>query len=75
MDGFQWTEFILRFPHLAEKIFEGLDDQSLTTCRLVEESWKILIDGKNYSWERIVERSDLEQGNLLKGIDNKTVRI
>ena len=38
MDGFQWTEFILRFPHLAEKIFEGLDDQSLATCRLVEES-------------------------------------
>ena len=71
----QWTKFIQRFPHLAEKIFEGLDDQSLTTCRLVEESWKILIDGKNYSWERIVKMRDLEQGNLLKGIDNKTVRI
>ena len=75
MDGFQCNKIIVGCPHIAEKIFEGLDDQSLTTCRLVEESWKILIDGKNYSWERIVERSDLEQGNLLKGIDNKTVRI
>ena len=74
MDGFQWTEFILRFPHLAEKIFEGLDDQSLTSCRLVEKLWKSLIDGRNYSWERIVKRCNLEQGNLLKGIDNKTVR-
>ena len=63
MDGFQWTEFIQRFPELAEGIFEGLDDQSLTSCRLVEKSWKNLIDGRNYPWERIVKKSDLEDGN------------
>ena len=74
MDGFKWTELIPRFPELAEGIFELLDDQSLTSCRLVEKSWKSLIDSRNYSWERIVKRSNLEQGNLLKGIDNKTVR-
>ena len=74
MDRFQWNEIISRFPHIAEGIFEGLDDQSLTSCRLVEKSWKSLIDGRNYSWERIVKRCNLEQGNLLKGIDNKTVR-
>ena len=73
MDEFQWTELILRFPHLAEAMFEILDDQSLTSCRLVEKSWKNLIDSKNYSWERIVKRSNLEQGNLLKSIDNKTI--
>ena len=36
MDGFQWNQIISRFPHLAEGIFEGLDDQSPTSCRLVE---------------------------------------
>ena len=63
MDGFQWNEIILRFPHIAEKIFEGLDDQSLTSCRLVEKSWKNVIDGRNYPWERIVKKSNLKDGN------------
>jgi len=56
MDGFQWNEIISRFPHIAEGIFEGLDDQSLTSCRLVEKSWKNVIDGRNYPWERIVKK-------------------
>ena len=63
MDIFQWSKIILSFPHIAEEIFEGLDDQSLTSCRLVEKSWKNVIDGKNYPWERIVKKSDLEHGN------------
>ena len=62
-DGFQWNKIISRFPHIAEGIFEGLDDQSLTSCRLVEKSWKNLIDGRNYPWERIVKKSYLEDGN------------
>ena len=33
MDGFQWNEIFSRFPHIAEEIFKGLDDQSLTSCR------------------------------------------
>ena len=61
MDGFPWNEIISRFPHIAEEIFEGLDDQSLTSCRLVEKSWKNVIDGKNYPWKRIVKRRNLEQ--------------
>ena len=32
-------------------------------CRLVEKSWKNVIDGKNYPWERIVKRSILHHGN------------
>ena len=61
MDGFQWNQIISRFPHIAEGIFEGLDDQSLTSCRLVEKSWKNVIDGRNYPWERIVKKRNLEQ--------------
>ena len=33
MDGFQWNIIISSFPHIAEAIFERLDDQSLTSCR------------------------------------------
>ena len=63
MDGFQWNKIISSFPHIAEAIFERLDDQSLISCRLVEKSWKNLIDGRNYPWERIVKKNDLEDGN------------
>ena len=63
MDGFQWNEIFSRFPLIAEEIFKGLDDQSLTSCRLVEKSWKNVIDGRNYPWERIVKKSDLDDEN------------
>ena len=47
-------DFMLRFPHLPEKIFQKLDNSSLFKCREVLKSWKTLIDGKNYPWLRVV---------------------
>ena len=46
MDGFQWSELIPRFPHIAEAIFEKLDDRSLTRLGwfkfiTVLSNWKI----------------------------------
>ena len=47
-------ELMLRFPHLPEQIFQKLDNSSLFKCREVVRSWKNLIDGKNYTWLRVV---------------------
>ena len=47
-------DFILRFPHIAEKIFEQLDDKSLTNCREVTKPWQKFIDDLNLTWIRIV---------------------
>ena len=33
--------FIERFPHIAEEIFEQLDSKSLMTCREVSKSWQV----------------------------------
>ena len=44
----------LRFPHLSEQIFQKLDNESLFKSREVARSWVNLIDGRNYSWLRIV---------------------
>ena len=46
---------IERFPHIAEQIFEQLDNESLTKCREVNKVWKNFIDERNYSWIRIVK--------------------
>ena len=44
-----------RFPHIAEQIFEQLDNKSLTKCREVNKVWKNFIDERNYPWIRIVK--------------------
>ena len=44
-------DFIERFPHIAEQIFQELDNKSLTTCREVAHSWCQFIDTRNFSWQ------------------------
>ena len=44
-----------RFPHIAEQIFEYLDDKSLVKCREVVKSWQEFIDNRNLPWKRIVK--------------------
>ena len=45
---------IKRFPHLAEQIFQKLDNENLVKSREVRLSWRNLIDERNYTWIRIV---------------------
>ena len=47
-------DLILRFPHVAEQIFQQLDNKSLAKCRNVERLWQKFIDERNYPWLRIV---------------------
>ena len=48
-------EIILRFPHLAEKIFQKLANEDLAKSREVERLWQKFIGEKNYLWLRIVD--------------------
>ena len=41
-------EVFLRFPHLAEQIFQDLDNYSLSQCRLATRSWKNSVDEHKY---------------------------
>ena len=47
-------DLILRFPNVAEQIFQQLDNKSLAKCREVERLWQNFIDERNYPWLRIV---------------------
>ena len=53
---------ILRFPHLAEKIFQQLDNKGLAKSREVKKLWQKFIDERNYPWLRIVKIPRILQG-------------
>ena len=66
-------DFFERFPHIIEKIFETLDDKSLTTCREVSTTWQKFIDERNLSWIRIVKiPKTLKHGNTYLHIAAQT---
>ena len=47
-------EVLLRFSHLAEKIYGGLDNQSLVKCKEVSSQWNhFLKNNKAYNWRVI----------------------
>ena len=47
-------QVILRFPHLAEKIFGDLNKQSLVKCKKVSSQWNhFLKNNKAYNWQVI----------------------
>ena len=47
-------ETFQRFSHLAEEIFQNLNNKGLAKCREVGRFWKNFIDERNYPWIRIV---------------------
>ena len=47
-------ETFQRFSHLAEEIFQNLNNEGLAKCREVCRFWQSFIDNRNYPWIRIV---------------------
>ena len=45
---------MLRFPHLAEQIFQKLDNKGMAKSIEVEQFWKQFIDVRDYRWRRVV---------------------
>ena len=47
---------ISRFPGLAEKIFDRLDDESLVNSRTVSRSWSEFTENEMFFLKRIIEK-------------------
>ena len=47
---------ILRFPNVAQGIFEELNDETLTTCRNVSRLWCDCLDNQKFYWIRMIQR-------------------
>ena len=50
-------EIFLRFPHLAEGIFEKLNNKTLANCKVVSRSWKASIDEFKFTWIRALKKN------------------
>ena len=48
-------EIISRFPHLAEKIFEELDNYNFIQCKVIGPSWKNFIEESKFSYIRLIK--------------------
>lgn len=48
-------EVVLRFPHLAQNIFEKLDNQSVSNCCNISRNCKALINDQKFYWIRITQ--------------------
>ena len=55
-------ELLTRFPHIGEQIFANLDDQNLTKCREVCDSWMMFLEVEKLIWKRII-LSHIEETN------------
>ena len=65
-----------RFPHIAEEIFECLDNKSLGKCREVVKSWQEFIDQRNLPWKRIVKvEKYFEDGSKFLHVAVKTGQV
>ena len=65
--------FIERMLHIAEQIFDQLDNESINNCREVAKSWKKCIDNKNHTLFRINNIPSIPQnGNTFLHIAAKT---
>ena len=56
--------FTEAFPHIADQIFQQLDNKSLTNCREVSKSWLKFIDDRNISWIRIIKSPKISRAVL-----------
>ena len=50
-------DLFLRFPHMAEGIFEKLNNKTLANCKVVSRSWKASIDDFKFTWIRALKNS------------------
>ena len=45
-----------RFPHLAERIFDQIDDQSLNNCKEISEEVLEYLENERFFWIRIIKK-------------------
>ena len=65
-------EIISRFPHLAENIFEELDNYYFIQCKVISPSWKNFMEGSKFSYIRLIETSTNCSTKAMKKILKKT---
>ena len=66
----QFEETFLRFPHIAEQIFESLDIQSLSKCQEVSKCWKEFIFESKPFFRQLENYTSIPRLMLKKSLKN-----
>ena len=61
-------EVISRIPHIAEQMFEELDNNDFIQCKVTSPSWKNFIEESKFSYIRLIAAST----NCSKKVVDKT---
>ena len=57
--------FVIReesVPHIADYIFQGLDQRDLLKCRLVSTDWKVFVDYQTSLWNKVTKNIAKQRG-------------
>ena len=65
-------EIISRFPHMAEQIFEELDNYHFIQCKVISPSWKNFMEGSKFSYTRSIKASTNCSKKTMKKFSKKT---
>ena len=69
-------EVLSRFPHLADKIFQELENQSLVQCKLVTRSWKkFIMNEKKYYFRKIQFCTNYSHASLKNILRKKNLEF
>ena len=66
----QFEKTFLRFPHIAEQIFESLDIQNLSKCQEVSRCWKEFIFQSKPFFRQIENYTSIPRSMLKKSLKN-----
>ena len=66
----QFEETFLRFPHIAEQIFESLDIQNLSKCQEVSKCWKEFIFQSKPFFQQLENYTSIPRSMLKKSLKN-----
>ena len=56
-----------RFPHLANRIFDQVDDQSLNTCKEINREVLEHLNNEKFFWIRIIKKYQVPTRLLFRG--------
>ena len=73
----QFEETFLRFPHIAEQVFETLDVQSLSKCQEVSKCWQSFIFETKPFFQQLENYTSIPRLMLKKSLkdhDFKTIQ-
>ena len=61
-------EVISKFPYIAEKIFDELDNYKFIQCKVVSKLWKNFMEESKFSYIRLIETTTKCPKGALKKI-------